>query len=73
VIWRDWHSKSWKKTDYDADKTFIVESLKEITGENLTLKTVYVNGQSTLTHSDVNGAAVWPLSPSSSDSWNQLG
>ncbi|MGB4305663.1 MAG: site-specific DNA-methyltransferase, partial [Coprothermobacter proteolyticus] len=63
VIWRDWHSKSWKKTDYDADKTFIVESLKEITGENLTLKTVYVNGQSTLTHSDVNGAAIMAIEP----------
>ncbi|WP_107689314.1 site-specific DNA-methyltransferase [Coprothermobacter proteolyticus] len=63
VIWRDWHSKSWKKTDYDADKTFIVESLKEITGENLTLKTVYVNGQSTLTHSDVSGAVVMAIEP----------
>jgi len=63
VVWRDWHSKSWKKTDYDADRTFIVESLKEITGENLTLKTVYVNGQSTLTHSDVNGAAVMAIEP----------
>jgi len=63
VVWRDWHSKSWKKTDYDADRTFIVESLKEITGENLTLKTVYVNGQSTLTHNDVNGAAVMAIEP----------
>jgi len=63
VIWRDWHSKSWKKTDYDADRTFIVESLKEITGENLTLKTVYVNGQSTLTHSDVSGAVVMAIEP----------
>jgi len=40
-----------------------VESLKEITGENLTLKTVYVNGQSTLTHNDVNGAAVMAIEP----------
>jgi len=61
VVWRDWDIKTWKKTDYDADREFIVQSLKEIAGENLTLKTVYVNGQSTLTHSDVNGAEVMAI------------
>jgi adenine-specific DNA-methyltransferase len=63
VVWRDWDIKTWKKTDYDADRAFIVQSLKEIAGENLTLKTVYVNGQSTLTHGDVNGAEVMAIEP----------
>ncbi len=63
VVWRDWDNNRWKKADYDADRNFIVQGLKEVAGEVLMLRAVYVNGQSTLTSNDVNGAVVMPIEP----------
>jgi len=63
VVWRDWDNNRWKKADYDADRNFIVQGLKEVAGEVLMLRAVYVNGQSTLTHSDVSGAVVMAIEP----------
>ena len=63
VVWRDWDNNRWKKADYDADRKFIVEGLKEVAGEVLMLRAVYVNGQTTLTSNDVNGAVVMAIEP----------
>lgn len=63
VVWRDWDNNRWKKADYDADRKFIVEGLKEVAGEVPMLRAVYVNGQTTLTSNDVNGAVVMAIEP----------
>jgi len=61
VVWRNCDPGSWQASDYEDDRKFIVESLEEIAHNPLKLKTVYVNGQTTLTSNDLGGAAVVPV------------